>query len=120
MNDIAYNFLIDSAGTIYEGLGWHQKCKIIENDENSGICFAFIGTFHNNSPDNDTIDKLKAMLNCGEKKGFLERNYTMYFHRRLISQGNNKLCDVIQNDQNFNQHFKMHNQKKKQKTLTLN
>lgn len=108
--------MIDSDGTIYEGLGWRQKCI---DEDFDGICFAFIGTFHKNSPKNDTIVKLKTMIDCGARKNLLESNFTMYIHRRLMSQGNNKLYDVIPNDQNFKQHFKMHNSNRRRWRWTL-
>ncbi|XP_055384729.1 peptidoglycan-recognition protein LF-like [Condylostylus longicornis] len=96
-HDIAYNFLIDSNGFVYEGRGWNIAGAHTRGFNEESIGIALIGTFTKNTPTANQLNATKLLINEGVKLGKLSSNYVLYGHRQLVpteSPGNNLFNEI--------------------------
>ncbi|XP_060516218.1 peptidoglycan recognition protein 3-like [Cylas formicarius] len=103
-DDIGYQFLIGTEGTIFEGRGWGRKGAHVPkfNARSIGVCL--IGNFQIMPPVQIQLDSLKALTDCGVQNGKIAENYTIIGHR----QGSATLCpgdylyEIVQNMSRYN------------------
>ena len=81
-NDIGYNFLISSDGTVFEGRnflvgGSHTKSF---NDIAYGL--NFIGDFVTKVPTPEAIASFKLLVSCGIENGFISEDFQLFGHRQ--------------------------------------
>ena len=69
IRDIAYNFLIDPFGTIYEGVGWEYQGQHTLNLNDKCLGVAVIGTFASAPPTEAALSSLHALINMGLSDG---------------------------------------------------
>ncbi|XP_058243170.1 peptidoglycan recognition protein 5 isoform X2 [Hemibagrus wyckioides] len=82
-NDIGYNFLVDQTGEVYEGRGWgivgaHAKAH---NHDSVGV--AFMGNFNDESPSLQALSAVRALIQHGVAKGYLQPNFVILGHRDI-------------------------------------
>ncbi|XP_034942308.1 uncharacterized protein [Chelonus insularis] len=66
--DIAYNFLVDGLGNVYEGTGWYTQ-TIPHGKEYLSICLFGISDYKN--PPKKFVDGLQSILEFGKEIGYL-------------------------------------------------
>lgn len=97
-DDIGYNFLVGSNGSIYVGRGWDFKGAHSRIYNQKSICIAFIGTFFKNAPPACSFIAVKQLIEEGVRLGKLTKDYRLYGQRQLIptvSPGN-RIFEIIQ------------------------
>ncbi|XP_037940326.1 peptidoglycan-recognition protein SA-like [Teleopsis dalmanni] len=76
-DDIAYNFMIASDGTVYEGRGWGKSGAHTYGYNAKGLGIAFIGNFIEKLPSRSALNAAKKLLSCGVKRGELDKQYQL-------------------------------------------
>ncbi|XP_037940336.1 peptidoglycan-recognition protein SA-like [Teleopsis dalmanni] len=84
-DDIGYNFLIGNDGNVYEGTGWGVRGSHSYGYNMNGTGIAFIGNFIKKLPTRAALDAAKKLLECGVKKGELDRHYKLLGGLQVIS-----------------------------------
>ncbi|XP_053394308.1 peptidoglycan recognition protein 1-like [Mercenaria mercenaria] len=82
-SDIAYNFLVDKNGNVYEGRGWDKvgyHCGDWGINSNS-IGIAVIGNFMTREPSAEAQDAVKSLLEMAVYKRKLDSTYKLRGHR---------------------------------------
>lgn len=83
-DDIAYNFLIGSGGSVFVGRGWDYQGAHSRIYNQRSICIAFIGTFSEVAPSERSLNACQQLIKEGVKLGKLVEDYRLYGHRQLI------------------------------------
>ncbi|XP_053390881.1 peptidoglycan recognition protein 1-like [Mercenaria mercenaria] len=86
-SDIAYNFLVDENGNVYEGRGWNKvgyHAGVWKINKNS-IGIAVIGNFMTEEPSTEAQDAVQSLLEMAVDEGKLKSNYKLRGHRDVKS-----------------------------------
>uniref|UniRef100_A0A1A9Z640 Peptidoglycan-recognition protein n=1 Tax=Glossina pallidipes TaxID=7398 RepID=A0A1A9Z640_GLOPL len=83
-DDIGYNFLIASDGTVYEGTGWLIIGAHTYGYNTNGTGIAFIGDYTAKLPSAAALTSAKKLLSCGVKTGNLQENYELLGGRQAF------------------------------------
>ncbi|XP_055698897.1 peptidoglycan-recognition protein SA-like [Phlebotomus papatasi] len=90
MPDIAFNFIIDDNGYVYEGTGWHRRGFHTTGHNRNSIGIAFIGRKSEDTvPSEEALHVLVELLECGIRQGKVSLEYKLYAQRQLCYQSNN-------------------------------
>lgn len=81
-DDIGYNFLISSAGNVYEGRGWAKQGAHAKIYNNKSVGIAFIGTHIKQLPSSAAINSFHNLVRCGVKLGHISSSYLLIGHRQ--------------------------------------
>uniref|UniRef100_UPI0037E990EE peptidoglycan recognition protein 5 n=1 Tax=Semicossyphus pulcher TaxID=241346 RepID=UPI0037E990EE len=84
-DDIGYNFLVWSDGTVYEGRGWGVVGAHSKGNNHDSLGIAFMGNFNNDTPSAEAIMSVKQLLHIGVCQGFLLPEFKLLGHRDLGS-----------------------------------
>ncbi|XP_059613215.1 peptidoglycan-recognition protein SA-like isoform X2 [Phlebotomus argentipes] len=88
--DIAFNFLIDDNGFIYEGTGWLKSGSHTTGHNRNSLGIAFIGTTNSDTvPSEEAMHVFQELIDCGIRGGKISEDYKVFAHRQLCYQSNN-------------------------------
>ncbi|XP_068105395.1 peptidoglycan recognition protein 1-like [Hyperolius riggenbachi] len=74
LKDIAYNFLIDDNGNVYEGRGWVTLGYYAKYYDKGVISIAFIGNFKDTAPLKAAQDAARNLIACGKANLVIAEN----------------------------------------------
>ncbi|XP_066155414.1 peptidoglycan-recognition protein 2-like [Euwallacea fornicatus] len=102
-DDIGYNFLIDSEGTVYEGRGWGLAGAHARGWNYRSIGISLIGKFQENSPSASQLQALEALISCGVEKQNIAMNYSLIGHRQATKTlcPGDSLFNIVKNMSHF-------------------
>ncbi|GAB0091356.1 hypothetical protein DMENIID0001_061900 [Sergentomyia squamirostris] len=90
MPDIAYSFLIDDNGFIYEGTGWYRRGFHTNGHNRNSLGIAFIGSSESQTiPAEEALLAFEELIECGIQAGLISNDYKLYAQRQLCYQSNN-------------------------------
>lgn len=76
--DIAYNFLVDSNGNVYEGRGWLKRNSAVSFVNGRNIDINFIGDYSKSiKPTKEQLEGVKNLIAYGVEIGKISENYTL-------------------------------------------
>lgn len=84
-NDIAYNFLIGSNGSAYEGRGWGVRGAFAHKYNEFSLGIGFIGCFINHLPPQIALQKTQELIRYGVKIGAVAEDYKLLCHSQCTS-----------------------------------
>ncbi|XP_076261152.1 peptidoglycan-recognition protein SC2-like isoform X2 [Rhynchophorus ferrugineus] len=101
--DIGYNFVIGSEGTVFEGRGWGLKGSHAKpyNARSIGICL--MGKLQDNNPTAAQLMALESLIECGVEKGKITTGYRLIGHRQATKTAcpGDKMFRILKNMPNF-------------------
>ena len=68
-------------GAIYEGIGWNREGFHTLDWNNKSLGVAFIGNYAQNEVNDQMIDSLRRLLDCGTDSNYLTRDFVLSGHR---------------------------------------
>jgi N-acetylmuramoyl-L-alanine amidase len=80
-----YSFLVGEDGKIYEGSGWDRVGAHTLGYNRLGLAASFMGNFMTHTPLTAALDAVKALIQCGIRKGKISRSYALFGHRDVGS-----------------------------------
>jgi N-acetylmuramoyl-L-alanine amidase len=81
--DIGYNFLIGGDGKVYMARGWDKIGVHTQGMNSVSVAFCLMGNFMNVEPNNDMIETLKNLIECGVDNKYVAPDYQMHGHRDI-------------------------------------
>ncbi|OXA39305.1 Peptidoglycan-recognition protein SB1 [Folsomia candida] len=80
-------FLIGGDGNLYEGRGWGRQVQGTQPPEWNylGYTFCLIGTFEDELPTAEQLERLNNLINCAWGDGHVPENYTLRGHRDVYA-----------------------------------
>ncbi|KAK3548687.1 hypothetical protein QTP70_016435 [Hemibagrus guttatus] len=82
-NDIGYNFLVDQTGVVYEGRGWGIVGAHAKTHNHNSVGVAFMGNFNDESPSLQALSAVRALIQHGVAKGYLQPSFEILGHRDI-------------------------------------
>lgn len=80
-DDIGYNFLIGEDGQAYEGRAWDRIGAHTYGWNDVAVAFSIMGDYSHKLPNEEALDAVQAMIECGIQLGKITPDYKMYGHR---------------------------------------
>jgi N-acetylmuramoyl-L-alanine amidase len=77
-DDIGYNFLIGGYGKVYMDRGWDKIGVHTQGMNSVSGAFCLMGNFMNVEPNNNMIETLKNLVECGVDKKYVAPDYQMH------------------------------------------
>lgn len=84
-DDIGYNFLIGSDGSVFVGRGWDFAGAHTRGYNYDSVGIAFIGNFESKSPTSEAISGAEQLISYGVESGKLSQDYKVYGHKQLAA-----------------------------------
>lgn len=78
--DIAWNFIINAYGEVFEGVGWGFEGYHTAGQNYDSLGVAFVGDFNVFKPSDAALDAFRSLMRCGVERGDLRRNYGIWGH----------------------------------------
>ncbi|XP_052249618.1 peptidoglycan-recognition protein LF-like [Dreissena polymorpha] len=79
--DIAYSFLVDDYGTVYEGRGWDNVGSHTKGVNFVSFGAAVVGNYTKKLPTEAAISAMKKVIQCGIDLGKIANTYELKGHR---------------------------------------
>ncbi|XP_049828910.1 peptidoglycan-recognition protein SC1a-like [Schistocerca gregaria] len=95
--EISYNFLIDSSGNIYEGLGWNGTNTSKSFVSRCKVDVALIGNYMEHNMTRQMSSALRWLLDEGVRTGMLAAEYRLLAHnqvKKTLSPGRWALMEI--------------------------
>lgn len=80
--DIGYNFLIGGDGNVYEGRGWQTVGAFLKGQNSKSEGIAFIGHYSRETPTEQQMEMLDALMENGTRSGYLTEDFKLYGARQ--------------------------------------
>lgn len=80
-SDIGYNFLVGEDGRVYEARGWNRTGAHTKYYNQVAVAVSVMGNFMERIPNQDALDAVHNIINCGVEKGFIIPKYELFGHR---------------------------------------
>ncbi|XP_060778863.1 peptidoglycan recognition protein 5 isoform X3 [Neoarius graeffei] len=75
------HFLVDQTGVVYEGRGWGIVGAHAKTHNHNSVGVAFMGNFNDESPSLQALSAVRALIQHGVAKGYLQPNFVILGHR---------------------------------------
>lgn len=115
--DIPYNFLIGGDGLVYEGRGFFHQGEIARIDnindyDNSGLIFAFIGNFSSRPPFENQTNTFDNFIRQSINRDLIANNFIMLSQSQLLAETHlDSLTEALEETFDFFHRRKNHYQK---------